>query len=215
MKLSAIRPWFRFSLRTLLVGVMLACVGFGWLGMKLQEGKEQARAIDAVGRQGGHFLYDYDFDAAGHFKVNRDPADRSWFGKLCGDEIGQDIYSVNLTDLRWTDAEMHWLSAFKKLNGLGLGRTQVTDAGLIHISRLTELRTLYLDHVPISDEGLVHLMSLEKLESLDLRGTQVTGEGLLHLKSLRRLKWLAADEHCLSHHVRRTLQEELPNLRFD
>lgn len=29
------RPWFRFSLRTLLVLVMIACAGFGWLADRL------------------------------------------------------------------------------------------------------------------------------------------------------------------------------------
>jgi len=62
------RRWFRFSLRTLLVLATIACAGFGWLGVKMQQARRQQQAVEKLEKLGARVVYDYQIDP-----------DRGWF----------------------------------------------------------------------------------------------------------------------------------------
>jgi hypothetical protein len=43
-----LRRWFQYSLRTLLVLMLVFGCGFGWLGMKVKQAREQREAVETT-----------------------------------------------------------------------------------------------------------------------------------------------------------------------
>lgn len=53
----ALRRWMQFRLRTLLIVILFACSGLGWLRFNLDRTRRQRRAADAVAAAGGSVWY--------------------------------------------------------------------------------------------------------------------------------------------------------------
>lgn len=177
------RRWFQFSLRTLLVVILLFGSGFGWLGMKIKQAREQRKAVEAIRELGG--------------SVSNDPASGgmtsaavAFLGKLLGEDLSFSVNRVSLTSTPVTDAGLQHLHGLTQLEWLRLCTTQVSDAGLEHLRELTQLRILELQSTRVTDAGLVHLQGRTQLEHLYLGDTQVTDAGLEHLRELTQLKVL-------------------------
>ena len=188
------RRWYRYGLRTLLIVVTLAGCGFGWLAMKVREGRRQQAAVEAIRELGGGVAYDYEFDAQGNYAANATPPGPAWLRALLGDDF------------------------FRNARRVGLAGSLVNDAGvefLIHLKELPQLQTLELTGTKISDADLVNFKGLTQLKSLKLGSkrshrrrtresrrrspsskrstwgkTRVTGPGLEYLKGLPRLRTL-------------------------
>ena len=93
-----------------------------------------------------------------------------------------------------TNAALVHLTAFPRLEVLGLEGSPITDQGLVTIGKLTGLTNLFLDDTHITDKGLTELMNLRNLYFLTLGRTKVTREGLERLRQLPRLQELRGPE---------------------
>ena len=198
------RPWWnyvRFSVRALIVLVLLIGAGLGWL---VRSAHVQRDAVAAIRRAGGSVSYHWQWN-------NRKsvPGGKPWVPKWLVDLIGVDYFghvtSVwlqpaptdgaivevgHLTQLERlllvggfvADDDLAHLKGLTKLSDLYLSNNQVSDAGLAHLKGLTNLRFLHLSGTQVTDAGLAHLKGLTKLLALTLRETQVTDGGLVHFK---------------------------------
>ena len=227
------RRWMQFSLRTLLIVVTVFCIGFGWLGLKLKEGREQRNAIVAIRELGGRIGYEHEVDRS-------NPPGPEWLRQLIGDEYFFSVGAVQLTgskvndtslsiierftDLKWltligtkvTDAGLEHLKGLTNLQGLSIQYAEITDTGLEHLKGLTKLQTLHLNHTKITDAGLEHLTELSNLRALSLRNTKITDEGLIHLRRLTRLDYLSlVDVFGVTPEGVKKLQQALPNCNID
>jgi Leucine-rich repeat (LRR) protein len=204
------RRWFQFSLRTLLVFVLLVSIGLSWFGVKMQKARRQKEAVKAIEKAGGEVLYDYGLGAP----FADEPSVPKWARALLGDDFFLDVVGVwgnlrdfgddkatylkrltgletlSLTNTQITDAAFRHLEGLTNLEDLDLSGTQVTDAALEHLEGLANLNGLGLYGTAITDAGLEHLEGLTNLEDLYLGCTQVTDAGLEHLEGLTELKWL-------------------------
>jgi hypothetical protein len=90
MKAKPNRRWFRFSLRTLLVFVTIACAGFGWLGMKVRQARRQKDAVVAIRELRGMVTYDY--EEGSHQRIPPQSA-RLW--KWMGVDFFQNVSEVS------------------------------------------------------------------------------------------------------------------------
>jgi len=129
------RRWFQFSLRTLLVFVVVVGIGFGWLGSKLQRAGKNREAAAEVQRVAA------EIESLGGMvgmEFPKPPPNR--LEKLFGDPVGVP-HLKRLTDLQ----------------SLSLIGTQVTDAGLEHLEGLTNLERLRLANTQVTDEGAIKL----------------------------------------------------------
>lgn len=158
------RRWFQFSLRTLLVFMLLASIPLSWVAVKLQRARRQRAAVEAIEELGG--------------AVGYDPLAPDWQSELLGRDFFGHVAVIVFRDFKVTDA------------GVVVEGITVTDAGLEHLKELTQLTHLSLRHAEITDAGLEHLKGLSQLEDLDIQHTRVTDAGLKHLQGLKRLKWL-------------------------
>lgn len=171
------RRWLRFSLRTLLIVIMLSSLPLGWLAMKMVQAKRQRRAVEAIEEAGGWVQYDCVVDESS----KPQPPVPAWLTGLVGADMFVDVVQVRILESEAPDMALEHLKELPKLKLLYLSGTQTDDAGLEHLKGLTNLKYLELDHTQISDAGLKHLNKLTNLKLLKLSGTQVA-EGIQELQ---------------------------------
>ncbi|MBC8872532.1 MAG: hypothetical protein H8E44_24120 [Planctomycetes bacterium] len=170
------RRWYQFGLRTLLVLILVAGVGLGWLGVKVQQTRKHRAAVAKLQESGVTITFDDD----GWAKTIDFPN-----SELTADAPVLDVAIVPLKDL-------------PKLDELTLEQTRITDVGLEHLAGLKNLRVLDLSagfdqdlvFPDITDAGLAHLRDLTDLKELNLANTRVSDAGLEHLKGLTNLTQL-------------------------
>ena len=195
------RRWLSFSLRALLLAMLLIGGGLGWV---LHIVRQQGIAVAALEKMGCQVDYAFEeqLTALGQLR------------EILTDDDPRSVFAVTGSGSRVTDEGMARLRGLTQLKYLSLIDAHVTDAGLTHIRNLTQLTRLELarsrdilvysggwvyplnervDHMQVTDAGLVHLQSLHKLEFLDLGSTLLTDAGLAHLQGLHRLNCLHLD----------------------
>ncbi len=181
------RPWYQFSLRTLLLLVLICSLGFAWLAARLQrarENREKAAAIRSVLAEFGRSGISYDI----HYPP------RNWLDDLFDDPGDRYFSRIDVRREEFGDGDVARLMMYPKgvadLRALDVDGTRVTDAGLAHLKILTSLERLDLAKTRVTDVGLAHLKTLISLERLNLEETQITDAGLAHLKGLASLRGL-------------------------
>ena len=157
------RRFLQFSLRALLIFVLLVSVGMSWLATEMRQLAMERRACAHIGRLGA--------------KEYPGPCGSPvWlFGRLTP-------YYVDFRETDISGRELACLAALPKLVGLELSSSATNDAGLETIGRLRRLKDLYLDGTQITDAGLRHLTGLKRLRYLNVQNTQVTPEGVRKLQ---------------------------------
>jgi hypothetical protein len=209
------RRWFRFSLRTLLLLMAIACVGFSWFGYKLRQAERQRAAVESLEKLGISVTYDYQMGSNRFGALQPTPPGPEWLRKSLGIDFVADVTDLRLFHNALTDSEAEHLQGLTRLKALDLSATQITDAALVHLEGLTQLTKLNLAGTKITSAGLMHLQGLTKLEVLFLTNTQITDSGLEHFRGLKKLKTLymsrtpqVTDVGCAE------LQKSLPKLEI-
>ena len=194
-------PWLRrlfrpkFSLRTLLLGMLVLGAGLG-LFQRLDRQRQLVARIKAAG---GRCVY-YRYESSGRFETwLRKRLPRSYFDDVLSIELYKStekldgilvslaelksLKAVNLDDTQVSDAGLAHLVELKSLEGVSLNNTHVSDTGLAHLAELKSLTGLCLQDTQVSDAGLPHLAELKSLESLDLNHTKISDPGIQQLKT--------------------------------
>ncbi len=182
------RPWRRFqrfSVRGLIVFVIVIGGGLGWL---VRSARIQREAVAAIERNGGWVRYN-----SGGESENRIPRGRPWAPRWLVSRIGVDFF-FHVTAVRVSS------------------ESTATDAVIAHVGRLTQLESLDLDGTSVSDAGLARLEGLTDLVVLSLCGTHVTDSGLAHLKDLTNLASLHLDFSHVTERGAIKLEGALPGL---
>jgi hypothetical protein len=181
------RKYLRFSLRGLIVLVLVIGAGLGWV---VRRARIQSEAAAAIVRDGGWVLYDWQ-ENYGSRTVAGKPSTLVWLADRLGLNWSGQVRAVGLfVSSTPTDSSLAHVGRLTGLRTLSLARSNVTDAGLAHLEGLTDLPVLYLGKTRVTDAGLAHLKRLYQLRELDLAGTQITDAGLAHLNGLAKLNSL-------------------------
>jgi hypothetical protein len=177
------RRWFRYSLRTLMVFILLATVPMSWLAVKMRQARKQRQAVEAIVKLGGSLAYDTD--------ISKAPAPK-WLSRLLGDDFFSTPVRVHFPSVPVTDADLEPVEGLTQLRELFLSGSQITDAGLERLKELRQLEQLDLSATQVTDAGLKHLDGAAQLQMLNLCGTRVTDTGMQHLRKLTQLRrlWL-------------------------
>jgi internalin A len=208
------RPWrrsLRFSVRGLIVIVLVIGAGLGWL---VRSARIQREAVATIERAGGRVRYDSEWS-----KGKSIPAGKPWAPRWLTDFIGVDYFgrvtTVRLfSSSRASDATLAHVGRLTRLQRLNLDQSAVSDSGLAHLKGLTNLTFLALGGTQVTDAGLAHLKGLTNLSVLDLGDTQVTDAGLAHLKGLTNFSSLNLNGTHVSDAGAKELQRALPSLRI-
>ena len=170
--------WYQFSLKTLLVVMLIFSVTVGWIGSRMRkarENRDRVAAVDetvvAIRKLGGNVTSEYD-----------QPPPQTWLERQFDDpSVGKGhVTGVQLGYRSVSD----YIAAQYRWCGCGVNNRplRVYDAGLEHVKGLTKLERLGLIGTRVTDTGLEHLKGLNNLRDLDLRHTKVTDEGVKKLQ---------------------------------
>lgn len=125
------RPWYQFSLRTLLVLVLAGGMGLGWLGRRLLT----PPPVRIVLQNLCAYQPDITFDADGSVVA--------MWNFRAGHGLGDDA--------------LRHIDELDRLQKLDLSGSQITDGGLQHLSDLDGLRELTLRGTRVTDAGVKSL----------------------------------------------------------
>ena len=212
------RRFLRFSIRGLIVVVLVFGVTLGWF---VRSVRIQREAVAAIVRDGGSVVYDWEWSDSGRKPSAKPPAPQ-WlvdsvgvdcFGRVVAADLAQyqtvseglieqigrleHLKSLTVYAAFLTDAQLARLKGLTGITDLWLDGTQVTDSGLAHLKGLTKLNVFRSRTPQVSDAGLEHLKGLKSLSALYLSNTQVTDRGLEDLSGLSL--WTSRSQpHCRS-----------------
>ena len=163
------RRLLRFSVRGLLLLMLVISIPLGWKVNKL---RQQRIAVAALEKMGLTVFYEGSpgpfYEESGGFQTIIKPLR---------------TLLVEQTNVK----QVSVVYPFPK--------PQITDAGLLHLTGLTHLKQLGLERLDVTDARMVYLQGLAQLMELDLSGTQLTDAGLVHLRCLTQLYWLNLKKH--------------------
>jgi hypothetical protein len=202
------RPWLRFSLRGVLICIVIVAV---LICIPINRANKQRSAVKKIQQLGGQVTYD--FERTGKLE----PSAPAWLRKLIGEDYFRTVDTVHLSNPEITDDDLDCLSGLPDVTYLSILSPKVTDAGLARLDALTNLTNLqihgpnftdaalahvrqhpnlvafYADNTKITDAGLAELAMLRNLRSLQLACSQITDAGLDHLQQLTGLLALNLD----------------------
>jgi Leucine Rich repeat len=220
------RRVLRFSLRGLLLLVLVVAVALGWAIHEARKQGMQRMSVVALEEMGcGVFCANSDdrhiliqrlsellgeADSPAVLRVNAVATEINDAGMIHLQRL-TDLISLDLTGTPVTDAGLLHLSGLTKLYALGLDETQVTSVGLVHLQAMTKLQGLGLKKTRVADAGLIYLRRLKELDTLDLSGTPLTDAGLVHLQGLTQLRFLSLNGSQVTDAGVQGLKKVLPN----
>ncbi len=89
------RRWYQFSLRTLLLALLVLNGGFAWFAYKVKQANEQRAVVEAVRKMRGQVFYGYSSSFFGSGKPDSAPAP-AWLVSLLGDDFWADVRRVDI-----------------------------------------------------------------------------------------------------------------------
>ena len=122
------RRGLQFSVRTMLVFVLVAGLSAGWLRMKLQQSRAHGEAVTAIEKLGGRISKRVTSGGITWTAV-------AWLGRLAGEDLASDVTRVDFSNTQVTDAGLEHLRGLTELQEVGLSNTQVTDAGVAELQK--------------------------------------------------------------------------------
>ena len=202
----------QYSLRSLLVFVLLASVFMAWFGARYRAAREQRDAVAAI-RARRHALYDYERqeDPASrpgpYIAGPAEPPGPAWargcWGSTSSPTPPSSVYRPDRSARRakWAPqchpGDCHLRTPRSELlrrlahpRAPQPGRTQMTGNGLEKLGVLRRLRELSLYKTATSDAGLDGVGRLTRLEVFDLSCCRITDAGLERLTGLVELRSL-------------------------
>jgi hypothetical protein len=203
--------WFQFSLRTLMVFVTLCAVACSWLAVKMEQARKQREAVEAIRKEGGDAIYDYQQEEVClSLPLPPRPAP-AWLRRIGGDELLGNVTCVIITE----DKSIDHLTALPRLQCLLLGGPNITDAALKHLNDLSDLQLVGVNSTSVTDDGLACLAHLASVEELILHNNNITDAGLHHLKHLNHLRRLHLGVNRATEDGVKKLQQALPNCKIE
>ncbi len=196
------RRWLQFSLRTLLVIVLLVSVPLSWVANKRHRHR---RAVAKIRELGGEVIYSYYNEAVPSWRRSET---LRW---LLGEDFISGAYQIGFGPSTVDDKGLIWLEDLTENNILYLSDNPITDAGLVHLDGSSDLFALFLSNTKITDRGLRHLARLPNLATLRLEGTDVTDAGLKFLKEMHQLRDISLTGTQVTEDGVKRLQKALPD----
>lgn len=192
------RPWFRFSLRTLLLVMTVVAL---WFGFTFSRARHEERAAKAILAADGKIVYDWQVRSPDEEpKTKLAPAGPLWLRKLFGLHWFDSIVQVEFRERRWRDPQANIEKRFakfgpkllklSKLKSMRLYEATLSKQDCQLIAELSQLEELSCGRMKISDEEARMLSMAPNLQQLRLDGVHITTQGLEALAKLPRLKEL-------------------------
>ncbi len=177
---SLVFRWrFQFSIRSLLVLVVVVSIPCSWLAVEMREAEMQRRAVEELQNVGGTVGYS-DNSNPSMIWFNGPPPGPGWLRNLLGDDFFANVTDVSFVFGDTTDAVLANCKDLNQLQTLWLGAS--AHVGPRSNEELNRPRKHFLLNAQLTDAGLTNLAGLTQLQSLDLSESNVTDEGVAKLQ---------------------------------
>jgi hypothetical protein len=190
----AMKPrWYQYSLRSLMLLVLLVAICMSWFAVKLKQAREQRAIADDIIKNSGEVFYDYQYDLDCFYgNKSGEPAGPLWLRHWFGDDLFNNLAGVNISDRPIYDRQLQRLANLHHLKSIILWHADdITDAGIEHLKSLTNLECLWLCNSKVTDAGLKFLEGSTKLKRLTFcNQLKITDVGLQYIRHLKELKYL-------------------------
>jgi Leucine-rich repeat (LRR) protein len=201
------RRWLQFSLRTLLVTMLVVGAASGWIGSRLQRARHQEQVVKQLTQLGASVFYDFEWEnfeevlLTLNFDSPRTPPGPEWLRSLVGDDCFRRVVGVHFQSGHRSEEVVRLAATLPDviyLNLSGYADQNLTDAGLAALANLPKLEQLEVNNsARITNDGLRVLPRLTKLQGLVLTGNkQMDVSGLRHIAGLPNLRTLEYDANC-------------------
>ncbi len=177
-----LRRRFQFSLRTLLVLVVVVALPFSWLAVEMKKVRQERMAVgfflasgcivfddECTDKEGDLLVLDHRF---ADLLIIRD---RGPLTRL----LGRDFFHSTRTIAHWRP--LYQVGPYDS-SGMPYTKRDVAEAMLFALKDISDLRTLDLSNMPINDCDLDYVMLMKELRQLDLSHTRITDEGVAKLQ---------------------------------
>jgi hypothetical protein len=184
------RRWLRFSLRFLMLLVVLIAIPLAW---KVNRVRHQREVVSVIARLDGDLLYDYQRRAITDGPTQQ-PAGPQWIRRFVGDDFFADVVQVQLSGAQVSDGTLARVVSLPELQLLGVRSDNVTDQGLAMVARKKSLMSLTLRSNRLTPAGIDYLAELPNLQFLRCSGLQVDDRWIPHLAKLKSLRTLVLSD---------------------
>lgn len=152
--------WYQYRLRSLMVLMVVLCLGFGWLGDRIRRIVAERSAVPQIQAIGGRSIYGVTEGARHNFRTKLEDEMLYTIDEGLRNMLGVDhtfVNSVELDNTGVTDADLAILDGLSYLEYLTLSNTQITDAGLLHLYDFSYLQIVDVTNTQVTDEGVKKL----------------------------------------------------------
>ncbi len=178
------RRWLRFSLRSLLLLVVVISIPLGW---KVNRARNQRVVVEELQKLNAVIEYDYE-KVPGNPFIRQPPPAPKWLTDLLGIEYFGDVVKVEVEGPQVNDETIALVARLPELHSAGFAsRGGITDSGLVHFARMHKLEEAILSSNRIAGTGLVFLTGLKRLKLLWVDGS-ITDSYLEHASELNQLE---------------------------
>jgi hypothetical protein len=174
------RRWLRFSLRSLLLLVVLIAIPLAW---KVNQVHNQRVVVAEIQRLKGRVAYDSFMEWKGRPQILKGP---EWLRGLLSDDFFTDVTVVQIGDPQVTDRTISQIATLPYLKWLSVRSNEISDDGLKYLAGKNTLEELHLHSSSITDKGLAQLVELKGLTRLESEVDHLSDSGLKQIAVLLR-----------------------------
>ena len=199
------RSWRQFSLRTLLLVMLVLSVCLALFAWRLERAREQAAAVATIRKLGGEVRHDYHFKEEGHYFSAQVPRANSPYPDWLVTGIGEDFFHRVVCvshGFREPNSEEEIHQFWQSIQELrDSDKLQANDGWLRGKESLEALRhhdrlqMLALTQCNLIGGDLQPLRGLKSLRSVFLRDNVIVDEGAEHLATLASLAFLDVERN--------------------
>jgi hypothetical protein len=191
------RRWLQFSLRTLMILVLVCAVPFGWLASRIDDARAERKSVAALSRIGAHVSYtsspslstDSRFDSSTQQSTAACRVDE-WLDIRLFDRVvalHAEGLGRGVSPGQTLDSPIARVADLRQVQLINLDHSLVTDGDLVHLRPLRCLRTLYLWGTNVGDAGIGNIADLAEIRILGLQRSLITDAGVERLRGLKNL----------------------------
>lgn len=220
-KICPKRHWLRFSVRGLLLLVLLVSIPLGLIGRDLIRSKSEEYLVNDIQIADGYVRYDYVYQVMPPpgtmgltiAKFDEHEPKGHWLARKI---LGENIYSyVTIVNLRRADDPNQVLpriATFSRLEKLSLAEAALTDESVDAISQLRQLRELYLESIELSPQQMRKLAAINSLETLYFTGSFATDDVLEQVANFKNLQEITLRDTAITNRALQSLAR-VPGLK--
>ena len=142
------RRRFQFTIRTLLLLVLVVSLGGSWLAVERARVQKTNEIVQNLDRRGALVVEDLGLVRDG------------WFSALIGNDQSVTVVEIWGSGSDLADSDSADIRDFSNLRTISLSETDVTDRGLFCLVELPSLRRVFVDGTAVTDAAVARFQEL-------------------------------------------------------